>query len=172
MTIPVVGTLTVFGLLLDLAGAVILLGPEFKPVGKYVRKLDPVYRAENYAFQYLIDQASNPEEGEFAYDVDASQWQLQPLRWFLNRRMEGRISRSDSISLDGGWFKLNGKRTKLPKERRVRTPDISIDVETLSASNVSYLMEEARERRIYLYGVGLLAIGFGLQLVDQAISLI
>lgn len=162
-------TLTAIGLGFDLVGAVLLLGPELDVVGKAVKRLDPVHLMVMSGFETLRDRASDVEEGEYSNEVAASDWKLRPLRWFLNRRLASRIGSEDVFRLNGGWFQVNGDRTKLPSEREISTSDKSLHTQTLSVFGVKLLIIEAQELRMYLYGVGLLALGFGLQIVSQFI---
>ncbi|WP_139043144.1 hypothetical protein [Haloferax massiliensis] len=156
------------GLALDLVGATLLLGPEVETIGKAARRFDPIHRSLVYGFEYIREETS--EDGEYAGSVTAGQIRLLPFMHFMNSRIDQTISRKDNISYEGNRFLVNGDRTYLPEERKVEGLNETTYTKMVSVSTAHRLIFEAQRRRVYVYGVSLLAIGFGLQIVAQFVS--
>jgi hypothetical protein len=159
------GTLTSIGLAFDLVGAVILLGPEYGPVEKLLKKIDPLYRSIIYGINTLYAEAvEENEDGNRATTgkMAARRWEFTIARWFLNRRIEERIRKDDMMNLSGVAVEKNGERLH---HTDVDHPDKKRDI--LGTRDISQWIEESQERRMYRLGGSLLVLGFGLQLLAQ-----
>ena len=98
--------------------------------------------------------------------MDAGRWEFFVARLFLNKRIEGRISKTDTLAKAGVGIRKNGEEITLPDEHHgtART-------HVLETRVVSDWIEAAQERRMYRVGGILLVTGFSLQLLAQYITL-
>lgn len=162
------GMLTSIGLVLDIFGAIILLGPEYGPIERTIKRVDPLYQAVQYGMNALYREGTEIEDGtkKTGGEMEAGRWEFTVARWFLNRRIEGRIRRDDLINLAGVGIRKDEEEITLPEEHegQVRT-------QILSTTVVRDWMEDTQERRMYRVGGLLLVFGFFLQLIAQYVTL-
>lgn len=158
---------------MNFIGAIVLLGPDVRPVERAVSRLDPVRWAYLLGLNKIIDIARNEEIENRAYPYDetvpASRLRFWPLLKFLEHQLGQDIPRSAEIDIRGGWFKVDGEHLTFPEDRTIQG-DRTIrkyEGEKCGLGNIWDLLDEARKRRIYIYGTSLLAIGFLLQFVDS-----
>lgn len=161
-------SLVSIGLFFDIIGAIVLLGPEYRPIEKAVKRVDPLYRSIKYGIHTLYRETTEIEDGTMTSggEMDAGRWEFIVARLFLNRRIEGRISKTDTLVKAGVGIRRNGEEIALPDEHHgtVRT-------HVLETSVVSDWIETAQERRMYRFGGVLLVTGFSLQFLAQYIAL-
>jgi len=156
--------LTAIGLAFDLVGAIILLGPEYRPVEQSVKRLDPIYRSVNYGMQTLyregtvVDDGTKKTEGS----MSAGHWKFLAARRFLNKRIKREIDSEDEMSLGGVGIRRNGEEIKLPEMHQG-----TVYTDVLSTTVVRDWLEELQERRMYRIGGTLLVGGFAIQLIAQ-----
>jgi hypothetical protein len=161
------------GLTLSFVGAIVLLGSDVKVVEQILKRIDPVHYAYVSGLNHIIDKSMvEKEENDnraHPYDrpVSANHWRLWPIRQFLERHTEQDIPRDAEIDIRGGWFKVNGEQLTFPEKRTVQlTENERLRVgKTLSLNAMFGLLYETRMRRIYIYGVCSLALGFLFQLL-------
>lgn len=167
--------LTSIGLILNFVGSIVLLGSDVKIIERMVERIDLIHYAYMNGFHRLMSE-SMVEEREndnrvypFDKTVSADQWSLWPIRHFLQRHSEQEIPSEAEIDIRGGWFKVNGEQLTLPEERTVQLNEKERlrTNRTLSLGAVPGLIYEARMRRVYIYGVCLIALGFLCQLIDS-----
>ena len=171
------GMLTPVGLILNFVGAIVLLGSDVKSIKQVLERVDPVHYAYKSGLSRIISKSMVDDEKNdnraHPYDipVSADHWSLWPLTQFLERHAEQDIPRDAEIDIRGGWFKVNGEQLMFSEERLVQSNEkrrLQTDLR-LSLGAAFDLLYEARIRRIYIYGVGLLALGFLLQLIDSLV---
>lgn len=162
------------GLTLNFLGAIVLLGSDVKTVENVLKKVDPVDHMYRRGLDYIIDKSMSEEllnqKRAHPYDksIYATHWSLWPVRRFIDRHVEQDVPYAAEIDIQGGWFKVDGeklkfledKTVKLDEGRRLNTNGI------LTPTAVWGLIYQARMRRIYIYGVCMLALGFLLRLVN------
>lgn len=168
--------LTPMGLTLNFVGAIVLLGTDVKLIEHGIQRIDPVHQVYVKGLNRIINESIDEELVEdkraHPYDgiVSGDHWSWWPLSRFLDRHIEQDIPSEDETEIDiqGGWFKIDGEKTSFPEERLVQVAEnenLRTDGGSLEA--VYGLLYEARRRRIYIYGVGMLAVGFLLQLINS-----
>jgi hypothetical protein len=99
-------------------------------------------------------------------EMSAGRLEFTVARRFLNQRIEGRISKDDSLNLAGVGIRKNGEEITLPEEH-----EGTVRTQVLSTSVVDDWVEGTQERRMYRVGGLLLVFGFTLQLIAQYITL-
>lgn len=167
------GMLTAIGLTLNFVGAIVLLGSDVERVEHVLKRIDPVHHAYKSGLIRIIDESMvegiEDDNRVYPYDrpVCADHWSLWPIRQFLRYQVGQDIPRDAEIDIRGGWFKVNGEELTFPEKRTVQVSDGQLRTQKLTLSSISALLYEARVRRIYIYGVCLLALGFLLQLIDS-----
>lgn len=170
-----ISMLSPIGLTLNFVGAVILLGSDVKVIENVLKKVDPLHYAYKKGYDYIIEESKDEDLMEnnralpFEGPIPANHWKVWPLKRFLERYAVQDIPRDAEIDIQGGWFKIDGEQLTFPEDRYVQlSEDERLHTgDTLSLRALRGLMYEARSRRIYIYGVGLLALGFLLQLIDS-----
>lgn len=161
-------SLVSIGLLFDIIGAVILLGPEYRPIEKAVKRVDPLYQSVKYGMNTFYRETTEIEDGTMTSggEMDADRWEFFVARRFLNKRIEGRISETDTVAKAGVGIRKNGEEITLPEEHHG-----TVITHRLSTSVVDDWIENSQERRMYRVGGVLLVAGFSLQLLAQYIKL-
>lgn len=167
--------LSPIGLTLNFVGAIVLLGSDVKVIEKVVKNLDPVHYAYTSGYDYIIEESKDEELMEYnralPFDgpIPGNHWKVWPLKRFLERYAVQDIPHDAEIDIRGGWFEIDGEQLTFPEDRYVQLSEEERlhTGDTLSLNAVNGLLYEARIRRIYIYGVGLLALGFLLQLIDS-----
>jgi hypothetical protein len=163
------------GLFLNFVGSFILLGSDVERIEQAVKRVDPVYLACMKGLNMIIDESKNQElvkEGRaHPYDqsVMAKGLTWWPISWFLDRHVEQNVPREAEVDIQGGWFKINGEQLTLPEDRRITLNDGGHlrPTSTVTLTATFGLIYEAFMRRIYIYGVSLLALGFLFQLINS-----
>lgn len=91
------------------------------------------------------------------------------MSWFLTRHAKQNVSRNSEIDIRGGWFKVDGEQLIFPEARTIQLNDkVQLNADqTMSLTAIQGLLYEARMKRIYIYGISLLALGFLLQLISS-----
>lgn len=165
--------LTAIGLTLNFVGAIVLLGSDVELVERVVKRVDPIHYAYKSGLirivnESMVDGRENDNRAH-PYDrpVSVNHWSLWPIRQFLRYQVEEDIPRDAEIDIRGGGFKVNGEELMFPEERIVQSDRGKLHTKRLTLNSSFALITEARVRRIYLYGVCLLALGFLFQLIDS-----
>lgn len=158
------GNLTAVGLALDLVGAIILLGPEYSPIERVLKRIDPLYRSVSFGMRTFYDEAWEVQDDgslRTTGKMSASRWEFIVSRWFLNRRIKEEIDRKDTMNLSGVAIERNGQP--------LYHTDVEnyIGEEILGTRDVERWLEESQQRRMYRLGGGMLVLGFGMQLLAQ-----
>jgi hypothetical protein len=173
--------LTPIGLGLNFIGSVVLLGSDVTTIENIIKQIDPVHYAYTIGLNKIIDQSMGGQDEDdnraHPYDniISANQWYLWPLRQFLNHYAEQNIPYNAAIDIRGGWFKINGNQLVFSEKELAGMPAQERAVEMprggtsytkqITLKTIYGLIYEARMRRIYIYGVGMLSLGFLLQLI-------
>ncbi len=167
--------LTPFGLLLNFVGSIILLGTDIDIIKTAIKKSDPIHRLYMRKLRKIEKKASSKElineNSAYPYNktvkVDGLDWWA--MSRFLSRHVEQQIPREAQVDIQGGWFKIDGEQLTFSDSRRVKFEDGSrLDTGTIASLSAVYgLLYEGFLRRIYIYGVFFLALGFLLQLVNS-----
>jgi hypothetical protein len=166
--------LTPIGLLLNFFGSVLLLGSDVKLVERAVKRVDPVHLIYMKEINRIVEESTSKElvKNGRAHPYDQSvkghglTW--WPVRWFLNRHVEQDIPRNAEIDIQGGWFKINNEQLTLSEAQRIPLEsggELS-PTATVSLTAVFGLFYNSFLKRIYIYGVSSLAIGFLFQLIS------
>jgi len=175
--------LTPIGLALNFIGSIVLLGSDVTAVENAVKRIDPVHYMYAYGLREIMRQSRGQRRKDdnraYPYDniISANQWRLWPLRQFLGHYAEQDIPRNAAIDIRGGWFKINGEQLTLSEEERAGMPageraiemprGGTLHTDKLTLNSIPGLIYEARMRRVYIYGVCLLALGFLLRFIES-----
>ncbi len=167
--------LTAIGITLNFIGSVVLLGTEVKVIKRILRQVDPIHYIYERGLRQIVDKSTDEEmiENNMAHPyngpISVDHWSWWPLCQFLDRYVEQDIPRDAKIDIRGGWFEVNGEQLTFPEKRSIQLNEKEQRHAgpKLSLSTVFGLLYEARMKRVYIYGVSLLALGFLFQLVDS-----
>lgn len=154
------------GLVLNLVSAVILLGPDIHRIGSIIKRLDPVHILVRRSFEEVKEQATDYENEAYSNQVSAGQLSVLPLRYLLNRYSTNKVSSEDYFNLNGQRFGVSGDQLEVPRKHTSALNFRSIEGDTVPVGlhEVEDLIEYARIRRMYVYGFGVLFLGFLIQL--------
>lgn len=167
--------LTTIGLFLNFVGSIVLLGSDVKSIKQILKRCDPVHYTYKSGINHIQDKSidedmikdnkAHPYEGP----VDPDYWRWWPMSRFLNQHVEQNVSCQSQVDIRGGWVKIDGEKLTFPEERTIQLSENQRlnTGNTLSLSAISGLLYEARMKRIYIYGVSFLALGFLLQLIGS-----
>jgi len=167
--------LTPVGLFLNFIGSIVLLGSDIKLIKRLLKKIDPAHRVYKKGLDRVIKKSTNKQKVEqrkaHPYDgpIHLNHWSWVLMSWFLNRHAEQNVSRNSEIDIRGGWFKVDGEELIFSEERTIQLDNKAqlTARQTMTLTAIHGLLYEARMKRIYIYGVSLLALGFLLQLISS-----
>ncbi len=167
--------LTPFGLSLNFIGSIILLGSDIEIIEKAIKRMDPIHFVYMKGLREIIRESESEKlkkEGRaYPYNQSVSVHSLTwwALSWFITRHVDQDLPRDANVDIRGGWFKINGEQLTFPERREIQLEAGGYhNVGTTASLNAIYgLLYEARMRRIYIYGVTLLAFGFFFQFVSS-----
>ncbi|KOX94572.1 hypothetical protein AMS69_01550 [Haloarcula rubripromontorii] len=166
------GLLTILGLLLDIFGAILILGPEYRPLEKLIRSLDPMYTGVNYGLKKIESR----EGGE----TQVKGWKFYPMRWFINNFYDEKITSNDTVVFASDriywdaeqmeyWIteQPNGSANMTTPSPSERDDDDDYDSQSLKIRHVRNRYKKVERKWMYKLGLMLLISGFLLQLIDQ-----
>ena len=167
--------LTPVGLFLNFIGSIILLGSDIEIIERVMKRVDPVHFVYMKELRRIIRESESEElikEGRahpYNQSVKAQGLIWWAVSWLLTRHVDQDIPREAQVDIQGGWFKINGEQLTFPERRKIQLETgghLNANT-TASLTAVLGLFYEAFSRRVYIYGVSLLALGFLFQLVSS-----